>query len=128
MKDGKVVVEREIATAGDAARIALAIDREAIRADRRDVAHVTVRLLDAQGRFVPDADPELAFAVEGEGRLVGVDSGDPASHDDFKANRRKAFNGLALAMVQSTAKAGQIRVSVSAAGLEGAAVTITTKG
>jgi hypothetical protein len=33
----------------------------------------------------------------------------------------------APAMVQSTTKAGRIRVSVSAAGLEGAVVTITTK-
>ncbi len=49
------------------------------------------------------------------------------SHEDFKANRRKAFHGLALAMVQSTAKTGQIRVSAASPGLEGAAVLIATK-
>jgi beta-galactosidase len=128
MKDGKVVLEREITTAGDAARIALAVDRESIRADRRDVAHVTVQVLDGQGRLVPDGDAEIAFTVEGEGRLIGLDSGDPGSREDFKANRRKAFHGLALAMVLSTAKPGQARVSASAPGLEGAAVTIATKG
>jgi beta-galactosidase len=128
MKDGKVVVEREISTAGDASRLALAVDRDAIRADRRDVAHVTVRVLDAQGRLVPDADPEIVFEIQGEGRLIGVDSGDPSSHESFQSNRRKAFHGLALAMVQSTARAGQVRVTASAAGLEGASVTVATKG
>lgn len=127
MKDGKVVVEREVATAGDAARIALSVDRDAIRADRRDVAHVTVRILDAQGRFVPDADPEITIEVQGEGRLIAVDNGDPASHESFQSNRRKAFHGLALAVVQSTAKAGQIRISASAPGLQGAAVSIAAK-
>src|SRR5215472_10481270 len=65
MKDGKVVIEREISTAGDASRLALAVDRDAIRADHRDVAHVTVRVLDAQGRMVPDADPEIVFEIQG---------------------------------------------------------------
>jgi beta-galactosidase len=128
MKDGKVVVEREISTAGEATRIALAVDREAIRANRRDVAHVSVQILDRDGRLVPDADNEVALALEGEGRLIGFDSGDPASHEDFKANRRKAFHGLALAMVQSTARTGQVRVTATAPGLEGAAITFATKG
>lgn len=128
MKDGKIVIEREIATAGDAARLAVLVDRDAIRADRRDVAHVTVQVLDSKGRVVPDSDPEIVFDVQGDGRLIGVDSGDPASHESFQSNRRKAFHGIALAMVQSTARAGQIRVTASAAGLEGAAVTIATKG
>jgi beta-galactosidase len=128
MKDGKVVIEREITTAGDASRLALAVDRDAIRADRRDVVHVTVRVLDAQGRVVPDADAEIAFEIQGEGRLIGVDSGDPSSHESFQSNRRKAFHGMALAMVQSTARAGQVRITASAAGLDGAAVTFATKG
>jgi beta-galactosidase len=128
MKDGKVVIEREIATAGDASRLALAVDRDAIRADRRDVSHVTVRVLDAQGRMVPDADAEIVFEIQGEGRLIGVDSGDPSSHESFQSNRRKAFHGLALAMVQSTARAGQVRVTASAAGLEGTAVIFATTG
>jgi beta-galactosidase len=127
-KDGKVVVEREISTAGDATRIALAVDRETIRADRRDVAHVTVRILDTAGRLVPDADHEIAFEIPGAGRLIGIDSGDPASHESFQSNRRKAFHGLALAIVQSTAQAGNIRVSAAAAGLQGASVAIAARG
>ena len=127
IKAGRVVIEREVVTTGDAAGIHLSVDRETIRADRRDVAHITVQVTDANRRVVPDAGHEITFEVRGPAKLIGVDSGDPASHEDFKSNRRKAFHGLCLAMVQSTAQAGEIRVSVASPGLEGAAIAIHSK-
>lgn len=90
--------------------------------------HVAVEILDAQGRVVPLAENEVTFKVEGEGRLIGVDNGDPQSHDGYKVNQRKAFHGLCLAVVQSTAKAGSIRIAAASPGLEPAAVTVVTGG
>ena len=125
-KEGKPVVTVEVSTTGEAAGIELKVDRAAIAADRRDVAHVTVRVVDAQGRVVPDAANEVAFEIQGEGKLIGVDNGDMQSHDDYKASRRKAFNGMCLAMVQSTARPGQIRISATSPGLKTANVAVTT--
>jgi beta-galactosidase len=127
-KDGKVVLEVEVATTGEPAAIELSVDRDAIVADRRDVAHVTVRILDAQGRVVPIANNEVTFAIQGEGKIIGVDNGNPDSHEDFKGARTKAFNGLCLATVQSTAKAGRIQLTATAPGLKSSSVAITTKG
>ena len=28
--------------------------------------------------------------IQGEGKIIGVDNGNPASHEGFKGNRRKA--------------------------------------
>ncbi|MGH9655708.1 MAG: hypothetical protein ACRD6B_19870 [Bryobacteraceae bacterium] len=47
-----------------------------------------------------------------------MDNGNPLSHEDFKASRRKTFNGLCLAIVQSTAHAGQIQIAASSSGLQ----------
>ncbi|HEY9140612.1 MAG TPA: DUF4982 domain-containing protein, partial [Bryobacteraceae bacterium] len=127
MKGGKVAAEVEIATTGDPAAIALSVDRPAIRADRRDVAHLTVRVVDAQGRMHPDANNEITFEVQGEGKLIGVDNGDMSDMSDFKGKVRKAFHGMCLAIVQSTAQAGQIRVTATSPGLKPASVTVTTK-
>jgi beta-galactosidase len=127
VKDGKVVAQQEVSTAGEAAAIALSADRETIQADRRDVAHITVRVVDAEGRLVPEADNEITFEIEGAARLIGADNGDPESHEDFKSNRRKAFHGLCLAILQSTARPGSVRVSASAPGLQSASVTVTTR-
>jgi beta-galactosidase len=128
VKDGKVVSAIEITTAGDPAAISLSADRSVIAADRRDVAHVTVRILDAQGRVVPDADNEVTFQIQGAGRIIGVDNGDPVSHEDFKGSHRKAFHGLCLALVQSTAKPGQILLTATSPGLRSGSITIATSG
>jgi beta-galactosidase len=127
VKDGKVVAKAVLATAGAPAAVGLSVDRGAISADRRDVAHVAVKILDAEGRVVPTADSEVSFQVQGEGRIIGLDSGDPMSHEDFKGSRRKAFNGLCLAIVQSTAKPGQIRLTAASPGLKSSSAAITTK-
>jgi beta-galactosidase len=103
------------------------VDRDTIAADRRDVAHFTVKILDAQGRVVPTADNQVAFEIQGEGKIIGVDNGIPVSHEDFKGSRRKAFNGLCLAIVQSTAKPGRIQVTATSPGLKSSSVAVTTK-
>jgi beta-galactosidase len=87
-----------------------------------------VKVLDAQGRLHPDADNEIAFSVQGEGRLIGVDNGNMADMAaDFKGKTRKAFHGMCLAMLQSAAAAGQIRVTATSPGLKPATLTIVTK-
>jgi beta-galactosidase len=88
------------------------------------VAHLTVKVVDADGILVPRADPLIVFDIQGAGALIGVDNGDPTSHEDYKASQRKAFNGLALALVQTTSQPGEIRVKVTADGLRGAAIVL----
>ncbi|MHB1022685.1 MAG: glycoside hydrolase family 2 TIM barrel-domain containing protein [Acidobacteriaceae bacterium] len=126
-KDGKVVETMEVATTGEPATIFLSADRTGLMADRRDVAHIVVEIRDAQGRVVPMADNEIVFDVQGEGRLIGVDNGDPQSHASYKTNRRKAFNGLCLAILQSTGKADQINIAASSPNLRSNRLTIMTK-
>jgi beta-galactosidase len=123
-KGGQTVITVEISTAGEPAAIGLSVDRETIRADRRDVAHIVAKVLDAEGRIDPDAAHEIAFEIQGEGRLIGLDNGDPSSPEDYKGKQRKCFHGMCLAMVQSTAARGQIRVTASAPGLKPATLTI----
>ena len=127
-KNGKVVCTEEVVTTGPPAAIALAVDRNRIAANPQDVAHVTVQIVDAQGRMVPSADNEVTFTIEGEGRIIGVDNGNPVSTKDFKANHRRAFNGLCLVIVQGTPKLGKIRLVARAEGLKQASIDIETEG
>jgi beta-galactosidase len=126
-KDGKIVSTVQIATTGEPAKIHLSADRKTISADRRDVAHITVEIQDEQGRIVPVANNLIAFSIEGQGKIIGVDNGNPRSHEDYKAKQRKALNGLCLALVQSTAKAGSIRFTASSPSLQPDSLTILTK-
>jgi beta-galactosidase len=112
-KDGKKVCEETVRTAGEPARIVLSTDREKLRAGTRDVAHLFVKIVDAQGNVVPGAENLVKFDLQGAGKLLGVDNGNPASHESFQANERKAFAGLALAIVEASSDPGEFRISVT---------------
>ncbi len=125
-KDGNVVATREVSTAGEPAAVELSADRNNISADRCDVAHFTARIVDARGIVVPTADSEVAFEIEGPGKLIGVDNGDMRSHEDYRAKNRKAFHGLCLAIVQAAAEPGRIRLKALSPGLKPGSAAITT--
>ncbi|MBB3057133.1 beta-galactosidase GalB [Mucilaginibacter gotjawali] len=126
-KNGKVVLIREIHTAGAPAKIELVADRKNIKADGKDLSFITVKILDKDGNVVPNADNLVNFKVSGPGFIAGVDNGDEVSHDPFKANYRKAFNGLALAIIQTKEKAGNITFTATAAGLKSATTVLQVK-
>ena len=120
----KIATTFEASTTGEPAAIRLSVDRNAITTSRRDVAHVRVDVLDGNGLLVPTAEDEIAFDLRGKGKIIGVDNGRPDSHESYQANRRKAFNGLALVLVQSTGEPGSMILSASAPSLKGADIEI----
>jgi beta-galactosidase len=127
-RDGAPVATQEVRTAGAPARIVLVPDRERLSADGDDVSFVTVRVEDADGTLCPTADTLVRFAVEGPGRVVAVDNGNPASVESFQAPERKAFNGLALVVVRTQkGSPGSIRLRATAAGLRAAETTLTAE-
>jgi beta-galactosidase len=126
-KDGKQVMTVKRETTGAASRLVLKPDRDRMSADGEDVAMFAVEVQDAQGRVVPVADNEVTFRVTGEGKLIGVGNGDPTSHEPDKADSRRAFSGLCMAIVQSAKAAGNITVEATSPGLSAASATISSK-
>ena len=98
-----------------------------MKADGTDLSFVTVKITDKVGNLVPNAYNLVQFKIEGEGFIAGVDNGFQASLEPFKANYRKAYNGLCLAIIQGKEKAGTIKVTATAEGLQGAEVIITVR-
>lgn len=113
-KNGELVLKQRRETTGAATRLRLSVDRASIDADGEDVAAVKVESLDEHGRVVPDAKPMVNFTVSGQGRLIGVGNGDPNCLEADKAPRRSLFNGAAQVLVQSTKRAGAIRIAAAA--------------
>ncbi len=127
-KNGQKWAEDEVQTTGEARKIRLEADRNSLDAGSRELAFVTVRLTDEEGRTVPTACCPLKFEVEGAGELVATDNGDPISFTPFQSAEREAFNGLALAIVRARkGAAGEIRVRVSGEGLEPAVLHLEAR-
>ncbi|WP_304608227.1 beta-galactosidase GalB [Pontibacter qinzhouensis] len=123
-KGEEEVLTKEIKTAGAAARVVLEVDRDNIKADGKDLAFVTVRIEDKDGNLVPRADNLVQFKVDGKATIAGVDNGLQTSMESFKADHRKAFNGLCLAILQAQEEAGTVKLTATSAGLESASISI----
>lgn len=126
-KDGKVVGEKEIRTAGEPKKIRLTSDRNTLNADGKDLSFVTVEIVDAEGNLCPLADNLVHFEVEGNLFIAGVDNGSQTSMERFKDNKRKAFNGKCLVVLQNNGKTGAARLKAVAEGLEDAVVEIVSE-
>lgn len=126
-KEGKVVAEQEIRTAGEPAQIRLTPDRSTIQADGKDLSFVTVEIVDKDGNLCPNAENDVTFAVEGAGFIAGVDNGSPISMEKFKDNHRKAFYGKCLVVVQNNGADGNIKLTATAEGLGKTTNTIKVK-
>jgi beta-galactosidase len=124
--DGKIFV-REVKTAGEPASLQLSADRMQIHADGCDLSFITIDVLDNKGTHVPHADNLIEFQIEGPGEIAGVDNGNPISHEPFRADYRKVFNGKCLLVVQATEKPGMIIVNATSDGLRSASLKINTK-
>jgi len=126
-KNGRAMLNREVRTAEAPAKIVLTADRQTIKADGADLSFVTVKVVDKNGTLVPAADNLIKFEVNGPGSIAGVDNGHQISHESFKGNQRKAFHGMALAIVQAKQKAGRIVLKATADNLAPASVVINTR-
>lgn len=126
-KDGEVVCVKETVTTGKPSRIKITADRENICADGKDVSHIIIEVIDDEGNMVPTADNLISLEIEGHGNLIGFDNGNPASHEDFKYNHRRTFNGLCLAIIQSSFEKGKITVKATSDGLASDTVILSSK-
>jgi beta-galactosidase len=136
-KNGRVVFQTSVRTAGAPAKIAISADQPALDPAKRDLSYITIRVQDENGIFNPTADKWVNVQIEGPGRLVGSGGGDPLSQTPFQASTFRTFNGLGLGIIAaisgpepeirkgSTRKPGEIIVRVNCKGMESAELRLT---
>ncbi len=123
-KNGKEVLSKEIKTAGEPSQIRLTPDRRVIRGDGQDLSFITVEVLDKEGTICPNAENLIRFNLSGNGKVVGVDNGNPTSMERFKASERKAFYGKCLVVVKGEKRKGVIHLTAESDGLMKDAIEI----
>lgn len=117
-KNGKEINSQKIKTSGDAYAINATSDASTLQRNKKSLAHIEISVLDKNGNPVPIADNEIEVSIDGPASLLGLESGNSVSHEDYKSNKRKLFNGKLLAYVQSAQKPGVITVKISSPGLQ----------
>ncbi|WP_370789117.1 glycoside hydrolase family 2 TIM barrel-domain containing protein [Bacteroides nordii] len=125
-ENGKAVAEREMCTAGEPYCIELTPDRTELRADGKDICFITVRVLDKEGNFCPDAMNEIRFKVKGEGFYRAGANGNPVSLESFQEPKMKLFSGMMTVLIQTMEEEGKITLEATGKGLKKAVLHIPT--
>ena len=125
--DGKAVAEKTVRTAGKAASIKLAPDRNTLKADGEDLCFVNVSLVDRDGNPVPADNRLVKVKVSGAGSFKAIANGDPTCLQSFQEPQMNLFSGQLTVLVQSGDTPGDISVEVSGRGVKKATMTIKTE-
>ena len=128
---GKEIARDKITTAGQPAGVRLIKEEHAIAADGKDLTYIYYEIVDSEGNVVPTANNLVRFQLHGQGQLVGVDNGEQASRERYKAQAdgswiRRAFNGKGVAIVKSTEQAGKFTLTAHSDLLKSGQVTVFT--
>ena len=124
---GKANISTSLATSSKAVALSLKADQTSLQADGYDVSHLVVQLVDAEGNPTKTDNALIEFEIEGNAKLLGVDSGNFHKHQDFQSNTIETFKGRCLAIIQSTKNTGTIQVTAKAEGFESQTVKLEIK-
>ena len=123
-KDGKIVAQQEIQTAGEAKAIKLTLHTgpRGLRADGSDVALIDVEVVDAQGRRCPTDEARVDFDITGPAIWRG---GFNAAKVNSTNNRFLDTEcGINRVAIRSTPVAGTITLTAKREGLTSATLEI----
>lgn len=126
-KDGNIVAEDEVHTAGKPYRIELSADRKSLAADGKDLSFINVRVVDKNGNLCPDATNQIRFNVRGAGTYRAAANGNSASLESFQAPAMKLFSGQLTAIVQTGEQPGTIYFEASSPGVKEATLELISK-
>jgi beta-galactosidase len=116
-KEGVVIGENIMKTAGEPYEIRLTPDRKTISSGGMDLSYIVVEAYDRNGNPCPLADNQIDFSVKGPGMIAGVGNGNPQSLEPFQSDNIKLFYGKALLILRSDFKKGDVEVTATSKGL-----------
>ena len=125
---GKVADTKIVRTAGKPHHLELVPDRTSLQADGKDLAYITVRIVDKDGNLCPADNRLVRFTVKGAGSFRAAANGDATCLDLFHLPRMHAFSGQLTAIVQSKKLEGMIEIEARASGIRPARIALNTKG
>ncbi|MFV0604933.1 MAG: sugar-binding domain-containing protein [Niabella sp.] len=124
--NGKIVLQQLVKTAGAPAKIELITDRSSINKDNNELAFVTIRVLDANGNLVPDAENLIQIQTSSNAKVVCMDNGFPADLNSMRDAQHRVYKGMGIAIIKGV-HLGNTTITATATGLTKAAVSLLVK-
>ena len=124
---GKAVAEQTVRTAGKPHHIELSTPHHTLNADGKELAYVTLRIVDKDGNLCPTDGRLVNFRVKGAGTYRASANGDPTCLDLFHLPRMHVFNGMLTIILQAGEEAGTLELQATAEGVQSGSIRINVK-
>ena len=124
---GKAVAEQTVRTAGKPHHIELSTPHHTLNADGKELAYVTLRIVDKNGNLCPTDGRLVNFRVKGAGTYRASANGDPTCLDLFHLPRMHVFNGMLTVILQAGEEAGTLELQATAKGVKSGSIRINVK-
>lgn len=99
--NGKEVAEYTVETFGQAFKMGTSVNKNYFSKEG-DIIILDLLLLDKRGNTVSNQDQILEFEITGPGKILGLESGDRDSHENYQATKRRTYLGNLRAYIQIT--------------------------
>ncbi len=123
-KNGAVIGEHVVRTAGKPAAVKLLPEETALPADGETCVFVQVNAVDEKGTLEPWAKDRVSFKLTGPGKIMAVGNADPRAHESFMdvASHPLYFGRAVVVVRRDKGATGPITLTAEAKGLQPASV------
>ena len=115
-------------TADKAHKLVLTPDRSKLNASRDDLSYVLVKVVDEQGRPLPDSVFPVEFTLTGSGEIAAVGNANPKDVASFREPRHRTFHGECVVIIRPTGTSGSVEIRAESPGLVSATAQLEITG
>lgn len=126
-KEGKIIGEQLMKTAGEPYKLKLTPDREVIKADGNDLSYILIEAIDKNGNICPLATNNIDIKINGAAKIAGIGNGNPQSFASFKSNSVQLFYGKAMLIAGAEFTKGNVTVEATSRGLKSKKIVLQIK-
>ena len=111
---GAAAANYKLQTAGAPALIHATVEKDT--AGKTDLVHIIIHITDKNGIYVMNAENEITVNVQGNAQQLGMETGSSTSHEDYRSNKRKAYEGRLVVYLRHEGNK-PVTVEISSPGL-----------
>ncbi|QNL47987.1 glycoside hydrolase family 2 protein [Olivibacter sp. SDN3] len=127
LEGGQERARYTIHTSGRPFQLKASVDKTVFDKEKRDVAHITVEIMDENGLPVTLADDNIHCRMVGPAKLLGMEASNNTDMGDYRDNQQRAYRGRLLAYVQPTGEQGEVQIEFSSPWLKPVTVKLEVK-
>ncbi|TRZ51537.1 glycoside hydrolase family 2 protein [bacterium] len=126
-ENGKELGRAVLKTASEETVLTVTPETTVLKANGEDLAYIVINVTDNEGIVKVLEERTIQVRVDGAGTLQAVGSGNPRETEDYTGTSFTTYHGRMIAVVRSGFEKGEVKVTISTAGMESKEITLEAR-